>query len=117
MIKPINIKSGKIVGGDAVLNGIISGLSDGIHILHIVYAGKPKDIKGCRKYYFALCDILSYEGTTGYTTKEIHTVLKKFVLPLINEEYTSTRNLSLDEWYSYIKEIKKYIKENFEFYI
>lgn len=117
MVVPINIAKGSIKNIESVLKGIAGYVHDGVYLLRLNYAGQPKNVTEARKYYFALLDIQSTEGNSGYTTKELHEVMKKGALPQVDEHYTSTKELTLDEWYQYIQEVKKYMKENFEFYI
>lgn len=118
MIVPINIdEGGKIVNGRELLKKTFENCRSGVYLVRITYAGQPKNITEARRYYFAICDMVSDEGNTGYTGKEIHEILKKEVLPVVDETFTSTKKLTLDNWIHYILVVRKYIKENFEFYI
>ncbi len=121
MIIPINInEKGEIVNNKAQLRTVVHncGQRPGVYLVRFTYAGQPKNITEARRYYFAICDMVSDEGNTGYTGKEIHEVLKYSVLPIIDETFTSTKNLkTIENWIHFIDEVKKFIKENFEFYI
>lgn len=113
MIIPLKIKEGKVE--EEILEHAFEGLN-GIYIMQLTYAGKPKTIPECRAYYFALCDMVASESESFYTGKEIHNLLKGKVLPTI-EGFKSTKSLDLDHWYIYIHRARQYFKEHLNFYL
>lgn len=138
MIIQFKLKGGKLVSGKEFFEKFFRNSPDGIYTARFSYTGQPKTIAESRRYYFFICDMIAYEGDTGYKSKEIHNLFKEQVLPnipnistLVSEplDYMdfsdplrpkikySTKMLTLDGWHTYIDAIKTYAKEHMDFLI
>lgn len=112
----INDKGTIEAGKENLRNRIKScGERSGMYIIRITYAGQPKSIKEARKYYFAICDMVADESNMGLTKKDVHNAIKSVVLSELN--CTSTRDLTLEDWILFIDNVKKFLKEEFNFYL
>jgi hypothetical protein len=73
-----------------------------------------KDIDKYRAEYFALVDELRF--ITGYTKAETHDIFKNQILrKKLNK--TSTTKLEVEEWPTYLVEVRNYIFDNLDLVI
>ena len=137
MFLQVNIKDGHITSGREKLKETIENCPDGIYTIRLNYTSRPKTVTECRNQYFFFCTLISNEGNTGYTAKDLHKLFKENVMPNIPNitsyvahpmEFMtyninadkmdinySTKMLNLEGWYVYIEAVKQYAKENLDF--
>ena len=135
MFLQVNIKDGHVTSGREKLKEIIEHCPDGIYTIRLNYTSRPKTVTECRNQYFFFCTLISNEGNTGYTAKELHNIFKEKVLKKVPNIVMyikdpkafmlfdgtkmvvnySTKMLNLEGWYVYIELVKQYSKENLEF--